>query len=213
MNGKKTAVIFAGGDLGSCCDREAVLRRADLIIAADCGLRHTETLGAAPDIIVGDFDSYRDSLPETEAEIYRSVPEKDDTDTIMAVRIAIEKGCREIDLYGALGGSRFDHAVANVQTLLFARERGCGMRICGDEVLLVQGAEEGTVSYQRCPGYFSVFALTDKAVISELSGVRYPLRDYTMTPAYPIGVSNEITSDHAELRLDSGIVLVVMTNR
>ena len=126
----KTAVIFAAGELGGKVSAEEIKSRADIIIAADKGLEHLSVLGLVPDIIVGDFDSYTGELPETDAEMHRSVPEKDDTDTMLAVRIAIERGCTDIDLYGALGG-RTDHTIANIQTLRFAREHGCRMRICG----------------------------------------------------------------------------------
>lgn len=208
----RKAVIFAAGELSTEIAAEEIRSSADIIIAADRGLEHLMRAGVSPDIIVGDFDSYTGELPETGAEIHRSVPEKDDTDTMLAVRIAIERGCTEIDLYGALGG-RTDHTIANIQTLRFAREHGCRMRICGGEMLTIQGAEEGSVSYPKNEGYFSVFALTDTAGIEYMRGVKYPLEDYTMTAAFPIGVSNEITADHAELRLSSGLVLTVQTGR
>ena len=208
----KTAVIFAAGELGCKVMAEEIRSRADIIIAADRGLEHLREAGITPDIIVGDFDSYTGVLPECGAEIHRSVPEKDDTDTILAVRIALERGCTEIDLWGALGG-RTDHTIANIQTLRFAREHGCRMRICGGEQLMIQGAEGGTVTYPRRSGYFSVFALTDTAELEYMRGVKYPLEGYTMTAGVPIGVSNEITAETAELRLSSGLVLIVMTDR
>ena len=208
----KTAVIFAAGELGGKVSAEEIKSRADIIIAADKGLEHLSVLGLVPDIIVGDFDSYTGELPETDAEMHLSVPEKDDTDTMLAVRIAIERGCTDIDLYGALGG-RTDHTIANIQTLRFAREHGCRMRICGGDIIMLQGAEEGSISYPRRDGYFSVFALTDTAGIEYMRGVKYPLEDYTMTAGFPIGVSNEITAESAELRLSSGLVLIVMTDR
>ncbi len=208
----RKAVIFAAGELGCDINAEEIRSRGDIVIAADRGLEHLTALGIVPDIIVGDFDSYTGELPECGAEIHRSVPEKDDTDTMLAVRIAIERGCGEIDLYGALGG-RTDHTIANIQTLRFAREQGCRMQICGGEMLMIQGPEEGTVSYPRRSGYFSVFALTDTAGIEYMRGVKYPLEGYTMTAGFPIGVSNEITAETAELRLSSGLVLIVMTDR
>lgn len=208
----KRAAIFAAGELGCKVTAEEIRSRADIVIAADKGLEHLRDAGIEPDIIVGDFDSYTGDIPENGAEIHRSVPEKDDTDTMLAVRIAIDKGCTDIDLYGALGG-RTDHTIANIQTLRFARDHGCRMRICGGEELMIQGAEEETVTYPRRSGYFSVFALTDTAEIDFMRGVKYPLEDYTMTAAFPIGVSNEITAESAQLRLSSGLVLIVMTDR
>lgn len=205
--------IFAGGKLSGTdfinpCE---IRKNSGLIICADSGLRTAEKVDITPNLIVGDFDSYTGTLPE-DIEIYRSVPEKDDTDTLMAVRIAIDRGYDEIRLYGGLG-ARFDHSYANIQTLIFAYENGCKMTIHdSDNILTVRGA--GEYEFQCKPDwYFSLFALTEKADIGELKGVKYPLENYEMSIAYPIGVSNEITADNAYLRINSGLVLVIESKK
>lgn len=207
-----TAVIFSGGDLPAECARRArsAADRADLTICADSGFCHARGLEVSPHIIVGDFDSYAGELPE-DCEIHRSVPEKDDTDTLLAVKIAIERGCNNIELFGALGGSRFDHAFANIQTMIYAREHGCDLRICGKQNLALQGPEEGAAEYYRgAPGdFFSVFALTEKVRIISMTGVKYPLENYDMLRSYPIGVSNEITAEKAVISIENGLALIV----
>ncbi len=203
--------IFAGGMLW---DTDFInveeIRESGLIICADSGLKIAEKIGVTPNLIVGDFDSYTEKLPEN-IEIYRSIPEKDDTDTLMAVRIAIDRGYDEIRLYGGLG-ARFDHSYANIQTLIFAYEKGCRMSILdSDNVLTVRGV--GEYDFPRKDGwYFSLFALTDTAIVGE-RGVKYPLTDYEMKIGYPIGVSNEILADKARIRISSGIVLVVESKK
>lgn len=205
--------IFAGGKISNTdfinpCE---IRKNSGLIICADSGLHIAEKVGLTPDLIVGDFDSYIGSLPEN-IEIYRSVPEKDDTDTLMAVRIAIDRGYDEIRLYGGLG-ARFDHSFANIQTLVFAYENGCKMTIYdADNILTLRGAGEYEFPCKN-DWYFSLFALTEKAEIGELKGVKYPLESYEMSIAYPIGVSNEITADKAYLRINSGIVLVIESKK
>lgn len=203
-----TAVIFAGGVI-KCTNfidiRE--IKSADLIICADRGYAYAQALGIIPDIVMGDFDSY-DGEVACGCEMYRSIPEKDDTDTLLAVKTAIERGCTEIRLYGALG-ARFDHAFANIQTLLYAHRNGCRMTIIDEKnEITVHGAGEFRYAYRE-GWYFSVFALTDTAIIGSFSGVKYPLKNYSMTTEYPIGVSNEIIADEAVLRVDSGIILAV----
>lgn len=205
--------IFAGGKISGTdfINPHEICEKSGLIICADSGLRIAEKVGITPDLIVGDFDSYTGILPEG-IEIYRSVPEKDDTDTLMAVRIAIDRGYDEIRLYGGLG-ARFDHSFANIQTLIFAHERGCKMSIYDcDNILTVRGAGEYEFP-RKNDWYFSLFALTEKAEIGELKAVKYPLESYEMSIAYPIGVSNEITADKAYLRINSGIVLVIESKK
>lgn len=204
--------IFAGGKLSDIdfINVNEILE-SGLIICADSGLVIAEKLGITPNLIVGDFDSYTGRLPEN-IEIHRSIPEKDDTDTLMAVRIAIDRGYREIRLYGGLG-ARFDHSYANIQTLIFACENGCTMSIYdSDNILTVRCVGEYEF-YKKDGWYFSLFALTETAVIGKLSGVKYPLTDYDMKIGYPIGVSNEIMADKAHLKISSGLVLVVESKR
>lgn len=84
--------IFAGGDFQ--VSETLKIGSQDIIICADKGLNHAKSLKITPDIVVGDFDSYKDKLPEN-TEIFYSVPEKDDTDTMLAVKIALERGAEK----------------------------------------------------------------------------------------------------------------------
>ncbi len=197
--------IFAGGDFE--VSETLKIGSHDVIMCADKGLNHAKKLGIAPDVVVGDFDSYKDELPEN-TEIFYSIPEKDDTDTMLAVKIALERGAEKIIIHGALGG-RFDHAFANIQTLLYIYEHGCCAEIedCGN-VMTVCG--EGEHSFELWNGwYFSVFALTEKLEIESMSGVKYPLENYCITNSFPLGVSNEITDSVAVLKISKGAALIV----
>lgn len=205
----RECAVFAGGVIENpgFIDKKELLESCSFIICADGGYRYAEALGIIPDLFVGDFDSYSGELPGG-IEVHKSVPEKDDTDTLLAVREAIEAGYSEIRLYGALG-ARIDHAIANIQTMIFAHSRGCELKIIDEaNEMFLQGA--GERSYIRRDGwYFSLFAVGGNAHISSCRGVKYPIEDYQMTPEFPIGVSNEITADKAILRVDSGLVLVI----
>ena len=114
----RTWHIFAGGVI-----RDTGFIRIysdEKVICADGGLRYAQSIGVTPDILVGDFDSYKGAVPRG-PELHVSRPEKDDTDTMLAVKIAIDRGAEKIVLYGALG-ARFDHTMANIQTLVYAHE-------------------------------------------------------------------------------------------
>ena len=184
----------------------------ECVICADSGYKHAKRLGIVPDVIVGDFDSYDGELPEG-VEVIRTVPEKDDTDTLMAIKKAIAMGYNEISLFGALGGKRFEHTIANIQTMMYARKHGCKLGIYGESTLLLQGTEDGEQNYLREDEgtYLSVFAMTESADIEYMRGVKYPLENYRMVQSFPIGVSNEITGTTADIKLKSGVVLIVMT--
>ncbi len=206
----KRCHIFAGGDLGKIADYWFP-NHGGYVICADSGYKHAKKLGLVPDLLVGDFDSYKRKLPKG-VEVYRSVPEKDDTDTLMAVKIAIERGYTNIYLYGALGGPRFDHAFANIQTMLYAREHGANLILIGNGTLLLQGEGEAMYTEESKRWgykYLSVFAITETVKIKSLRGVKYPLENYEMKSSFPIGVSNEITDGQAFLDIESGLALVI----
>lgn len=115
----KRAVIFSGGAFEK--PDWVTLPKDAMILCADSGLRHARALGISLDWALGDFDSSSEQ-PEGES-VLRYPPEKDDTDTMLAVKQALSLGAEEIQIYGGLGG-RFDHAIANVQTAVSVRAWG-----------------------------------------------------------------------------------------
>ena len=92
-------------------------REGDLQIAADAGLHLCERLGVRPDVVLGDFDSM--DVRQAPADCIRVPVEKDDTDTMLALREGLRRGCDTFYLYGATGGARLDHTLANLQSLAF----------------------------------------------------------------------------------------------
>lgn len=209
----KNCFIFAGGPLPdiSYIDREYIVRSGSLVICADKGYEYAKELDIKPDIIIGDFDSYTGELPE-KTEIHKLPSEKDDTDTMLAVKLALKRGVQFIVMYGALGG-RFDHTFANIQTLVYAHEHGCDLMIDdGDNIVSVQGI--CIRSYTFMEGwYFSLFSLSEHSEISKLTGVKYPLQNAMLKDSFPLGVSNEILDREAVLSIGSGLVLVVQSRK
>ena len=99
-------IIFGGADM-EISDVDTNIFADKFIICADRGLKHARELGLTPDLIVGDFDSLGYS-PDAECEILSFKPEKDDTDLMIALKQALKRGFKSIDIYAALGG-RLDH--------------------------------------------------------------------------------------------------------
>ena len=202
---EQICVIFAGGpEEGLPC---LPVPDNAFILCADSGLRLAERLHAKPDLVLGDFDSLG-CVPENYPHI--TVPvEKDDTDTLLAARIAIERGYRDIRIFGAFGG-RLDHTLANLQTLEFIHENGgCGMLIGTRDYAVLQ-APDAPRRYPRMAGFtLSAFAWTARCTDVSITGAHYPLSGGTLTRSFPLGVSNEITGTEAEIRIGSGLLLVI----
>ncbi len=184
---------------------ECPIRPDDHIIAADGGLTHLEALGVAPHDILGDFDSLG-YIPQDS----RVFPvEKDDTDTMLAVRRGLQLGLREFLLYGSLDGPRLDHTVANFQTLQFlADHNATGFLIGKDQLVTV--VKDGALRFPAgLNGTVSVFCMGPEASGVTLTGLYYPLTDGSLSCGFPLGVSNHFTGREAAIEVKQGSLLVI----
>ena len=177
---------------------------ADFVIAADGGYAAAKQLGIKPNLVVGDFDSLG-YVPEAE-EIIRHPVRKDDTDTLLAIRLGLERGYRNFVITGALGG-RLDHSFANLQSLLFLRDHGARGVLYGDG-FAVTAVTDGSITVEG-RGTLSVFSMDPKATGVYLRDVSYCLENAELTSSFPIGVSNEFIGKPATIGVESGTLLVM----
>jgi thiamine pyrophosphokinase len=212
-------VIFAGGILQPGKEVDAAIATADLIIAADSGATTALRYGCAPSFIIGDLDSLDiDQLQQVVFEadnkgsqIIQSPIEKNETDTELAVQFAIGRGATSITLLGALGGVRFDHTIANI--LLLAGFETVPIRIVDGPSIgwILRGPGSTTISGQK-GDLLSLLPLSGDAIGIHTVGLYYPLDSETLYFGKPRGVSNVLTSESAEVSLQSGMLLVVHTD-
>ena len=175
-----------------------------LTIAADGGLRHTQALGLNPDVILGDFDSLG-YVPEDS----RVFPvEKDDTDAMLAVRLGLQQGCGWFELYGALDGPRLDHTIANFQTLAFLATHHARGALIGRDYIATVLKEESISFPAEAEGILSLFCLGGSARVT-IEGLHYPLENGTLTPDFPLGVSNHFVGKPARITVHDGLVLAL----
>lgn len=200
----KRCFIFAAGTfygLRECPDS------GDLIIAADAGALTCRRAGIVPEILLGDFDSME--LPEGDERVFRLPVEKDDTDTLAAVRTGLDRGFAEFYVYGGTGGKRLDHTLANLQTLLFLRRRGARGYLYGDDfVWTVIENESLRITRTVEQGLFSAFCLGDRAEGVYEAGFQYSLQNAVLTPDFPLGVSNHILEPEALIAVRQGALAV-----
>ena len=193
-------VIFCAGEFDAPA---RPLEKDDYILAADGGLRHTRKLGIEPDEIIGDFDSLGFTPPG--AEVFPV--EKDDTDTMAAIRHAVTVGCGEIWLYCAMGG-RLDHLLGNLQAAAFAVKHGVWVRII-DRETEIRVFTGGCITVPEREGWsLSVLALSDRCTGVSIHGTKYELENVTVENSFPIGVSNQWQGD-AEISVAAGVLAVM----
>ncbi len=178
----------------------------DLVIAADAGYRTLQRIGARIDRVVGDFDSLGEVPVHAKVEVHPA--EKDETDTMLAVRIALQEGCREVRILGGLGG-RLDHTFANLQTLVYIARRGARGWLIGGSAAVTAIADGEIAFSEAAKGIISIFSADGTAYGVTLEGLKYPLTDYTMTSEMPIGVSNEFAGMPSSVIVRKGVLLVM----
>ena len=199
----KTIYIVGAGELGP---NELKIPDGAFIIAADGGLEHLQRAGIIPNLIVGDFDSLG-FRPEGKNVIFHQ-PEKNDTDTLLAVNQALSLGADTIVIYGGLGG-RFDHSIANLQTLHYIKNRGTqGFLIGCGSICTVIRDEEITFS-EQLSGYVSVFSISEISSGVYIRGLKYPLTNHTLASEMPLGVSNEFAGKPSAVSVKSGALAVM----
>ena len=205
----KKAVIFASGPVSSYNYIANRVSNNSYIICADGGLEHCEKCGLIPDVVIGDMDSYTGFVDES--KLIKHPVEKDDTDTSLCIKYAIEKGYSDIEIFGAVGG-RIDHTFANLQLLLFAHNNGatCVLTDEKETVLLIQNQTKKL--YVKAEDIVSVFSISVKSKNITLKGLKYSLENADITNDFPLGVSNVALNEEIEISVGDGTLLIVVSH-
>ena len=205
-NIKKRCVIVGGADVKDYARIGKVLSDDDYVIYCDSGLNHLELLGRKPDLIVGDFDSH--SNPKSDVETIVLPCEKDDTDTVFAMKEGIRRGYQEFLLIGVVG-KRMDHSLGNISILLYLDALGMRGQILDDygEMLIVsQKAEYVSDDY----AYFSLLNISGVARGVTIENAKYSLNNAEITCEYQYGVSNEVLPGKtAKITVAEGKLLLI----
>ena len=205
----KECCIFAGAKIENYLD--IIVSNSSYIICADGGYLHAKRLAISPNVVIGDFDTISDEIIE-DCEIIKYPSKKNDTDTMLAIKLAIDRNCRDIKIYGCVGG-RLDHTIANIQSLVYIIEHGATAALYGDNEIITL-LNNGKTKLKKLDGYyFSIFSYSEKCVGVTTSGTKYNLTDATLNANFPLGVSNEILNDFCEIEVKTGILLIIFSKR
>lgn len=212
----KVAIIVSGGIL----DEEFLLQILEkwsdaYIVGVDSGVKLLYKHQIVPDYIVGDFDSLDEEIvrfyqDETDVPIRKFNPEKDATDTEIAVRLAMAIGGKKLIILGATG-ARIDHLWANIQTLYIAHQAGVEAEILDiyNRITIIEGRTELKKEEAYGP-YFSVFTINGPIEHFFITGAKYPLTDHTLEPYGSLCVSNEFIED-VTITFPKGDVILMET--
>lgn len=210
-------LIITGGKINSEFAYDYINNQGfSYIIGADRGIEFCYEKNIMPSIIMGDFDSIDpEILKYFEAqniEIKRFNPEKDDTDTQMAIKHALKINSSEIAIIGATG-SRIDHVLGNIQSMALALKKSVLCSIVDENNIILLAEKYKKIKKSDQFGkYVSLIPLTSEVTGITLKGFKYPLNNYTMKcDTGVIGVSNEIRDEYGEIIFDEGILIIIQS--
>lgn len=200
----KTCAIISGGDFAPLSDIE----KADFIIVCDKGYEYAKNSAIAPHLFIGDFDSFSGKVP-CDIPTVTLPTEKDETDTMAAVKYAVNHGFTDILLFCALGG-RLDHLLGNLGAAAYAAKAGLAVKITdlNNEIYVLSNSK---ITLPKKDDFsISLISLTDKCESVSISGGKYPLRNAVLTSASTLGISNEWIDD-ITVSLGQGVLAIVMS--
>ena len=202
----KRCVIVGGADINNYGFIRDKLCADDYVVFCDSGLKHLEQLQARPSLIVGDFDSHEN--PRLDVETIILPCEKDDTDTVFAVKEAIKRGFDEFLLIGVVG-ARLDHTLGNVSILIYLDSLGKKGSII-DDYSEMEIVSKETAYIDDSFRFFSLLNITGIAKGITVKKAKYPLKDAEITCGYQYGVSNEVLPGmRAEVTIKEGKLLLI----
>lgn len=207
-------LIVAGGMMDVLFARSYIRKNHyDFIIAADHGMDSLVKVGEMPDLILGDFDSMdyemKNKMKDWNIPVIEFPPEKDYTDTHLALMEAIQRGAKKITLLGATG-TRLDHTMANIGLLQYAMEQGVEAEIIDKYNRISMWKHGLSIEKDEQFGKFvSLIPYTEKVTGLTLRGFKYNLEDHELTLGISQGISNEIVEEKGNISFESGCLLVI----
>lgn len=185
------------------------INEGDIVIAADAGIINTEKFNIKPDYIIGDFDSLG-YTPTNKNTVIHPI-EKDDTDTMLAVKFGFKKGYNNFRIFGGIGG-RLDHTFANIQTASYIAENNGKAVFYGNNESFTVIKNEKICFTNESEGNISVFALEECKNVN-INGLYYQLENGCLSPDFPLGVSNKFNNKEATISVEEGKLLIIWSKK
>ena len=204
-------LIISSGDVKNYRNLSETINKYDFILCADGGLRHAQYLGIKPNAVIGDFDSISKESSEFADEhnipMFKFPIEKDETDTELALKFMLEKGCKDITLLGATG-SRVDHTLANIFLLKNLFAYNAIGKIVNDNNIIYFVNDKLELKKKE-EYYISIIPISTGGITVCIEGFYYPLNNVEMQFGSTLGVSNKIIDDQGIIKITKGQAIVI----
>lgn len=182
-----------------------------LIICADGGYEHAMRLGIIPNVIIGDNDSWSIEYPDS-IETYSYPPDKDKTDTNLAIDYAIEHGCTEIEIHGGIGG-RIDQEFTHFCLMKYALDKNITLKLIDDINEVWMENKSFNLQPNSNKKYVSFFSYAGIVENISIKNFKYEADSLTLDPGLVQASSNEFSDNKVgRVEFENGIVIVMLCN-
>lgn len=206
------ATVFIGGFAPHSRALDDAIE-GSLVVAADSGWEHAVASGRRPHVLVGDMDSISPAhLADAIAlgtEVIEHPADKDETDTELALALAVQRGARHITVIAG-GGDRPDHVFAMLHSLASPALAGAEVDgwLAGTRFVVCRAgmpAELPTAAGDTV----SLLPVGGPTVVSA-DGVRWPLEHGVLEAHASRGVSNAATG-RCTVHVHEGTLIAFVT--
>lgn len=215
----RQVLIFIGGDAphaNALAYTMKDVRDDAFVIAADSGWAYAIAAGKVPHVLIGDMDSisplHLQDARERDVDIIEHSPDKDHTDTELALHFAQSLKYDNIHVITG-GGDRFDHVLAMVHSLVNVAEEAIVTAHIGQSFARIATPKEPTVINSNINDTISLIPLGGHAKGVTTSGLKWNLTRSTLKSFESRGVSNVATAETVSVRIRTGTLAIITTPR
>ena len=213
-------LIITGGNLNQSLIKEFLNQRnVEKIICVDGALTLCNQMNLSIDYLVGDYDTVSEDLineyrkrvqaGEIKTKILSFQPEKDETDTQLAISLALQLGAKEIYLMGATG-TRMDHVLANIHLLKKPLDEKVDAYILDEHNRIYLKDCSFQIEKNKVYGhYFSLIPFGNKVKAVTLAGFKYNTDSIDFLLGNSLGVSNELLMEKGSITFQEGTFIVI----
>ncbi|MDK2809251.1 MAG: thiamine pyrophosphokinae [Clostridiales bacterium] len=219
----RDCLIITGGILSEDLIKEYIITHPNaILICVDGALELVHKMKLVPDYIVGDFDTVRPdlimwyekqvALGKIKTQIRRFPPHKDETDTHIAVLLAMEVAATNICIMGGIG-SRMDHTLANLHLLLQPLKKGIHAYLQNEHNVIYLKEQPFQIEKKATFGdYISLIPFKKTVHRVTLNGFKYNTNAVDFTIEGSLGISNELVEETGSVTFTKGIFIVIEAN-
>ncbi len=202
--------IFSSARIDSYEYLKSIDFSKSFVICADGGMSHADALGIVPDVWLGDGDSLENDNIIAKEKISFPV-KKDNTDTDLAIELALERGFKDITIIGGIGG-RLDHEFSHFCLLKKIIDSGAEGRLIDEKntVAIKNSSFEIRPDGRK---YVSFFPFGGDVENFSVNGLRYKAEGIRLECNKAQASSNNFIEEKiAKITFDSGYVLVISSD-